>query len=56
MFSLNNSILLRGINTTQLMQNSIRLRKIFEIKLSSIVTSYGFDFTIKLSGHHSCKL
>ena len=56
MFSLNNSILLRGINTTQLMQNSIRVKKIFKIKLSSIITSYGFDFAIKLSGHHSCKL
>ena len=56
MLSLNNSILLRGINTSQLMQNAIGVKEILKIKPSSIITPYSFNFAIELSRHHRSKL
>ena len=49
MLPLNNDILLRSINTRQLVQNAIRVKKIFKIKFSPIITSNGLNGFVELS-------
>ena len=38
------------------MQDAMRLKEILKVKLSTIITSNSFDFTIKLNIHHRSKL
>jgi hypothetical protein len=49
MFSLDPAILLGCVDTTPLVDDALSLKKICHAKLSSIVTSNGFDFSVKLS-------
>ena len=56
MLPLNNCILLKSINTTQLVQDAIGMGKISKIKLSTIVTSNGFNCGIELSFNHVGKV